>query len=124
MQYLNDTAVSDKVYGEVQALKRKGGKVFLVLPELLGGEGAKLCTNCAGIGKIGIQVITGGPYEFVPAIQVHAIKLPNGKEDIPARATWIDGKWYKQKTRTHDCPVCSGTGAYVATPGRAKPLAL
>ena len=124
MKYLNDTAVPDDVYGEVAAIKRQGGKVFLVHPEMVGDEGIKLCKNCFGIGSIAIQVITGGPYEFVPAIQVKAIIRPDGSRETPARATWIDGKWYKQKTRSHDCPVCSGSGAYVATPGRAKPLAL
>ena len=112
---LNDTFVTDAVFSEVTAISRGGGRVFLVI-----GDDRALkpnhCRNCNGHGAVGYQYFTGGPYEATPTIQ-NMLPNPNRPNDVPARATFFEGKWYKQKTKTHHCPVCEGTGI---TGGKAK----
>jgi hypothetical protein len=105
---LNDTTVPEAMFQKVASLKRTGGKVFLVI-----GDDRALqprhCRNCNGTGAVGMQYFTGGPFDATPTIQN---KLPNANNpnDVPARATFVDGKWYKQKTRSWPCPPCEGTG--------------
>ncbi len=104
-----------------QAIKRGGGRVFIVIPELVGDEATKLCVNCNGVGNVGIQWFTGGPYESAPACQNKAD--PEGSQNVPSRATAYNDKWYMQKTRTALCPVCNGTGEPQRVRARAKALA-
>ena len=123
MPYLGDVFVSDELYQQASAVKSSGGKVFLVLPEIIGDEGAKLCSNCKGPGGIGLQIFVGGPYDFIPTIKNGGKFRSDGMEETHPRATFYEEKWYKQKTRTYKCPVCEGTGAFVNRPGRSRELA-
>ena len=107
---LNDTYVPDDMHREVAAVKRGGGRVFLVISDDRAMRPGH-CRNCNGTGAVGMQYFTGGPYEHVPNIQNKPGKDRSGRDkDVPARATYHDGKWFKQKTRTWVCPSCSGTG--------------
>lgn len=111
MKQLNDTKVPDDLYHRVTDLKRAGSKVFLVFGELPPDIPAWVaeCGNCIGSGVVGIQYFTGGPYRESPPIQ-NLLKNPKQPNDVPARLTAHDGKWFKQKTKTYHCPVCQGTG--------------
>jgi hypothetical protein len=130
MKYVNDIAVSDDMYGKILAARQAGSKCFLTIPERLKKDDlsyhrvSEFCVNCNAAGKIGLQVITGGPYEYVPAIEVKGWNEKLQKDDPGPRATVIDDKWWKQKTREYTCPVCHGSGIYVEMPGRAKTLDL
>ena len=105
---LNDTFVPEKMYLDVAAIKRGGGKVFLVLGDDR-AQRPEHCPNCVGTGAVGYQFFTGGPYEVPPNIQ-NLLPNANRPNDVPARATYHNGKWYKQKSKTFDCPSCEGTG--------------
>ncbi len=106
---------------QAQAIKRQGGRVFIVIPELVGKEAAKLCANCNGVGNVGIQWFTGGPYESAPACQNKAD--PEGSQNVPPRATFYNGSWYMQKTRSAPCPVCNGSGQPQRVRARAEAMA-
>ena len=116
MPQLGDRQVSDHMFRVAQDAKRGGGKVFLTTPEVISDlvswstkyKGA-YCDNCNGAGSLGLQVLVGGPYNSPPSITWSNGQEP-GKPAEP-RATTIDGKWYKQKTREYACPVCGGTGS-------------
>ncbi|KPJ95387.1 MAG: hypothetical protein AMJ53_02890 [Gammaproteobacteria bacterium SG8_11] len=105
---LNNTNVPEKLFNEATSIKRQGGKVFLVI-----GDDRALkpghCHNCNGTGAVGYQFFTGGPYDATPTIQ-NMLPSPNQPNNVSARATFHDGKWYRQKTRTFACPDCEGTG--------------
>lgn len=114
MRRISGIAVSEDLYQQVVAAKNRGSKCYLIRPEVVGeadpdwmrvAEEA-FCLNCHGAGSIGFQLITGGPYNHVPSTQV------NGGP----RATFIDGKWYLQKTRESTCPVCHGNGTFTEMP--------
>jgi hypothetical protein len=111
MKQLGSTHVPDVLYQMAHSVSRSGGKVFLVIGDVPPDipPWSTECGNCNGQGVIGLQYFTGGPYDSAPTIQNH---LPNAQRpnDVPARATIHNGKWYKQKTRTESCPICQGTG--------------
>ena len=111
MHYVGEIAVSNQLYEVAVGVKRRGGRVFVTRPDLP-EHGATwsaeyrdmFCGNCHGLGKLGLQVIAGGPFEKVPATN-------SGGEETGSRATYMDGRWYLQKTREHTCPICGGSGS-------------
>lgn len=105
---LNETNVPELMYQEATEIARAGGKAFLVISDDRGLK-PHHCRNCCGVGTVGIQIFTGGPFDATPTIQ-NNLKNANDPNDVPARATFYNDKWYKQKTRTWDCPTCEGTG--------------
>ena len=82
---------------EVRDMKLLGKRVFGIktvgnVPNLDNFSG---CSNCDGAGKVGVQVIIGGPYNE-----------PDNRKQV----THIDGQWYKQNTILYTCPECGGSG--------------
>lgn len=107
MTTLNGRQVPDELHRDALAIKRKGGKVFLVTPDIGAGElnvaarrdkSINTCPNCGGWGHLGLQFVVGGPAD---------VPLPaNAKED--ESTSFVDGKWYLLKTKVYPCPVCLG----------------
>ena len=119
---LDGVLVPDDLVEAARSVKSSGGMVYLMRPEpfralLVDQKDAKqLCNNCNGIGHIGLAVMVGGPFDYLPT---------TGKGDDSPSATFIDGKWYLQKTNRHKytCPVCSGSGGYVQPQAQERALA-
>ena len=130
MQIVNDIAVSDALYKEIKAAKGRGAKCYLTRPEILAPDESwsdeykdATCVNCNGAGKLGFEVITGGPYvDRVSATEFKGWNHKLNKDDPGPRATYIDGAWYLQKTREYTCPICHGSGSAPAGRERSAKL--
>lgn len=111
MNKISDRLVPDDLYRDAKAYRDRGAKVFLVVPKDDTPDDVRRpdppvdCQNCNGLGNLGLQVIVGGPYDFVPATEPG-----NGN---PTAGT-INGKWYKLLfvPKRYICPVCRGSGGY------------
>lgn len=84
---------------DARAVRARGGKVFacrpFLPPPLLDSERPPdTCQNCNGVGYVGLDIITGGPYDTPD----------NAKQHF----TWIDGKYFKHEIKEYTCPVCLG----------------
>ncbi len=103
---LNDRQVHEALHHDVKLNQRKGIKSFLLvmesgyddpfedrLREVLGDK--SYCLNCEGVGKHGVQILTGGPFTDA-----------NDKKHV----TWYREQWYSQKPTLYICPVCNGSG--------------
>ena len=117
---LNDRQVHEALYQQVKSNRRQGITCFLVvmesgyddafedrLREVLGDK--SYCLNCEGVGKHGLQILTGGPYTDA-----------NDKKHV----TWHREMWYSQRTDGYLCPVCNGSGLLVRAQTRAAELQL
>ena len=116
---LNNREVPEGLYNRARAVINNGGKVFLLTPgaedyygdyqKLIDATpaGQKPCVNCDGIGKLGLQIIVGGPYDS-----------PDNKKHI----IWHEGKWYVQETVLFPCPICHGSGSAPAGRARSGPV--
>lgn len=95
-QQLMGRFVPSDMMTAVQAIKRAGGRVFMVVGDaMLDG-----CSNCNGNGYLHLQTVVGGPFDYVP------MSISNNKtHTIP---TNIDNKWYQVKLKGFECPVCGG----------------
>ena len=94
---INNTHISDHLYSEILSYRKKGARVFLVVPEVTAPDALRsgaVCRNCDGSGKVGIQVVVGGPYS----------------EPRKSSCIWHDGQWFNAKTILDNCPVCSSSG--------------
>ena len=95
-QQINGHYVPDQMIWDLKAIKRVGGKAYLVV----GDKAAQGCSNCNGCGHIHLQTVVGGPYDYQP------ISIANNKQTtVP---TTINGKWYQVRTKGYTCPVCGG----------------
>ncbi len=104
----NELRISDKLAGQIGPLQRQGAKMFIHRPDVPDEYGASACPNCNGCGSLGLQWFVGGPYETAPNCSNEAV--PAGSQNVAARATFYNGKWYRQMTKTDTCPVCNGSG--------------
>ena len=121
MQYhLNDTIVPEGMHSRASSVKKRGGKVFLVVPTLDFDDeaeartkaalaGKSFCANCDGSGKLLLQVFTGGPYKTAAGLR---------------HVTWHEGSWYIQETVQFVCPECRGSGLLVGQAPKPEPVNL
>ena len=124
MRKISGIAINEDLYQQVTAARDRGAKVSLTRPEVVGEDDPEwmqvranaFCVNCHGAGSIGVQIITGGPFNHVPQTDPNSKVNSKGNDDPGPRATFIDGSWYLQKTRGSACPVCNGTGAFTQMP--------
>lgn len=107
---LNSTTVPEVMYNEAAAIKRGGGKAFVLLGEVPGDIQlwSAECANCNGMGTVGLGYFTGGPYQAPP---------------LGKHVTHYEGAYYEQKIKHYRCPVCNGTGVST-TRETARPLDL
>ena len=55
MARVGDITIPDEMLKDAQAIKRQGGMVYLVRPDIQPGvtrEGIRLCANCNGVGVL------------------------------------------------------------------------
>ena len=73
-------------------------------PHVLPGE----CYNCAGSGRLVLQVALSGPFQS-----------PVFGTELVSKADVLNGNlvWWGVKTQTFDCPVCGGPAAVVQDEG-------
>ena len=120
---LDGVIVPDALIEAARSVRRKGGKVYLMRPEKFepllvdDGDAKQLCDNCHGIGHLGLAVMVGGPFDYLPQ---------GGSGDDTPAPTFIDGKWYLQKTNRHKytCPVCNGSGGFVQRQAQVQSINL
>jgi hypothetical protein len=92
----------------VQAEKRKGGRLSLLVPEGVAPPGG--CQNCHG-GRLFVGLIVGGPHDSAPPFSKMGVPWVkpgegNTKGETPVTATFDEGKWYQRITRAFRCPLC------------------
>ena len=93
--------VYEGMYHRAETGIRNGKKVlftqFQAVVEASKPADNEYCHNCDGAGKLGLEIVIGGPYE-VPSDRRHVI--------------WHDGKWYTHELVVFVCPDCSGSGLF------------
>lgn len=107
---LGKTFVSDKQLERIQQLRKKGGKLHLLLPELWEEDYAVLensCLNCRSTGQIAMEIIVGGPAK-VP-FQTNPYERAKNKQPIETTTT-IGESYYKRIIEVFICPICHGSG--------------
>lgn len=107
---LGETFVSTKQLERIQQLRKKGGKLHLLLPELWDEDHAVLessCANCRSTGQIGLEIIVGGPSK-VP-FQTTPYEREKNKQPIETTTT-LGESYYKRIIEVFTCPICHGSG--------------
>ena len=101
---LNGTNVHEGMYRRAVSARQNGGMVLLTkfIDRLEAPESAKgtHCGNCDGVGKLGLEIVTGGPYKTA------------GRT---AKGFWHDGAWYVGDLVQFICPDCNGSGLFRRT---------
>jgi hypothetical protein len=117
---LNNVNIPDGMYQRAQTVRKRGGKVFLVVPALNYEDEAEArtraalvdktyCGNCDGCGKVGLEIFTGGPF--------------NNAQD-KRHVTYYEGACYVHDVVLFDCPDCVGSGLFTRQVPREKELQL
>ena len=117
---LNGHNVAEGMYMRAKSTKANGGKVFLVMPSYDFGDesearakaalaGKSYCANCESVGKLGLEMLVGGPYTNA-----------TDKKHV----TYFEGSYYVHEIVLFICPDCSGSGLFGRQATRAAELQL
>lgn len=117
---LNDTVVPEGMYNRARTVKGNGGKVFLVTPSMpletdeeraarLAKASEVYCRNCDGCGKLGLEILTGGPYTDAT---------------FKKHITPYKESWYAHDIVLFICPTCNGNGLFHRQAARPQALSL
>lgn len=101
--------VTQTMFYAAHEAKRQGQRCFLVDAEPTLAEsarpGVRDCPNCNGFGKLGLEIVVGGPFEDVPA----SGERGEGAAKVYLSAVSHNGRWFQVVRSYCDCPVCSLT---------------
>jgi hypothetical protein len=110
---LNGVNVHEGMYMRAKTAQGNGQKVFLTeFPYIVEAPKAAVnahCLNCDGAGKIGLEIIIGGPFQDATD-KKHVI--------------WHEGMYYAHELVVFICPDCTGSGLFSRQAPRPDPVSL
>ena len=116
MKTINNITVTDEMYQAAQAVKQRGGKAFLALPDITAqvelydrASATTRCPNCRGGGYIIMSIIVGGPF-------ANPQGAVGGDAKVPSVNAYHDGQWWHMKNKSYNCPRCNLTFGQMTQP--------
>ena len=112
---LNGINVHEGMHARATTARRNGKKVFItkfeyiVPPSEKALEAETHCTNCDGAGRLGLEIVVGGPYDDA-----------SDKKGL----IWYEDKWYSHDLIAFVCPDCNGSGLFRRKAAGVKELQL
>lgn len=100
--------VTQSMYYAAQEAKRARQRCFLITAEESYIENERVksanCANCEGYGRLGLEIVVGGPFEGPPTTGERG----EGVSKIHLSIAWHNG-WFQVVRSYCDCPVCGST---------------